>query len=265
MGASKGSNGVTSRAMRLEPLLEAQDARLSKLQKEYATLGLLLKKWQKASASGELGALSKTGDEIVQAASRLSESVRTVREEWNVEGDYLGEGHWLDEIEEIARGADLRVLRDGETLVAPPSTLRIDKSVLKLNGDTKKGVRPSALVAEMKRIAEKQPTGGKDFLESLYGAWKVRRENSDSVLRLREAYETFSLAPGWKTENTRNNFAQRLYALHSSGVYTTRDGTPFNLQEPSGATKPDEVFRVRGRDGREIVYWGIGFNPEAKR
>ena len=251
--------------MRLEPLLESQDARLAKLQKDYGSLGSLLKKWQKASSSGELGTLSKTSDDAVQAATRLSDSIRAVREEWSVDGDYLGEGHWLDEIEEIARGADLRVLRDGETLIAPPSALRIEKGALKLNGETRKGVRPSVLVAEMKRITEKQPSGGKDFLESLYGAWKVRREKIDSVLRLREAFETFTLAPGWKSENTRNSFAQRLYALHTSGVYTTKDGTPFNLQEPSGGIKPDDVFRVRGHDGREIVYWGIGFNPEAKR
>lgn len=252
--------------MRLEPLLEAQDVALVRLLKEANGLVLLVKKWQKASAAGDFSALDKTGPEALRSAEALTARVRETEKGWRPEGDYLSDGHWLDEIEELARiAADVRVLRDGESLVAPPSVVRAQGGYLKLNGETRKGIRPSLLLQELRKIAVRQPAGGKDFLQSLYAAWQGRPDKANSTLRFRDAYDLFALAPGWRAENSENAFAQRLYALHASDVYATRDGTPYSLQEPSGKVGPKDVFRVRGRDGREISYYGIGFNPEARR
>lgn len=251
--------------MRLEPLLHELEHTLGSLRKDHAKLGVVLKKWNKAVEAGEVSALDRIVEEAEKVATELSVSVCEAKASWQYDPAYLAEGHWLDEVEELAQGiTDLRVLRDGSSIVAPPSLVRVatGRPALILNGKIRTALRPSLLIKDLRGIAASKPAGGAEFLESLYGAWRQRKDQANPLGRLRDIYELFALAPGWKKENPESSFAQRLYALHTSGIYTAKDGAPFNIQEPASKVSARDLFEIRARDGRLIRYYGISFSPE---
>lgn len=248
--------------IRLEPALADQDRRLEAISKDLGRLNSSVKAWRKSCADGALSVRTKSAAQALELAERLKTQLAECSESWEFDSRIYLADDWMDELLEAASAADLRAFKDDDECIIPPLVLsaRPSQESIFLGKERLKMLRPKAVVKEIQaRLAKSRDAANQEFLESVFKAWDRRSNTTTALVRFRDVYETFCLAPGWKKENSRAVFAQQIYSLHTSGLTTTRDGTAFNLQEPSSKVSGADIFEVRARDGRPIRYYGISF------
>ena len=248
--------------IKLEPALADQESRLEGIARDVSRLNGAIKAWRKSVAEGVLPQRAKSASQAAELVSKIDAQVNECADSWAFDAKSYLVDSWMDELIEAAAESDLRAFRDEDALVVPPLVLlaRPSQESMFLDKERLRIMRQKAVLKELQaRLAKGREAANQDFLDSLYRAWDRRPDKASSLLRFREAYETFCLAPGWKKENSRAAFVQQIYALHTSGLSLTRDGTPFNLQEPSSKVAVSDIFEVRAKDGRPIRYYGISF------
>jgi hypothetical protein len=257
------SHTVAEGELRLEPVLTELEEGLKDATMQAKKVEAALRRWRKACSVGHVADLKKHGDAACDALKRLGETLERLAE-WRFDDQrYLQEGHWQREIADLLKEKHaIRARIEGRELVCSPTALRARPAdrVLTQGKKAVKGIRPSC-VAEMLASARHRLQEAKtaELLECLYLAWKARRHPESTLISLKDAYETFCLAPGWKKENSESAFAESVLALHQSTERITRDGRRLQFEFQQGTAKPRDLIIVRDAEGRELRFLGVHF------
>jgi len=250
--------------MSLEDALQEQEAKVDDLLKSASKYLGALKGWKKACQTGHLGNRQKAAALASELFSPLSLAAAEVADSWkfDVRG-YLESEEWRVELRNAAEKLNLRILEEGETLISSPLIVRAvpGRAALALGKVVWPNIRPSIAANELKRLRERAAAGNsQEFADSLFAASRhLSPDTPAPFTRFREIYALFALTPGWKKENPEVAFGQAIYALHRSGLSTTRSGRKFEFEYPSGNVKDKDIFTVIAEDGRPIRYWGVQF------
>lgn len=253
----------------LEDALAAHDAEVKKLTKAGKDLLAAIHKWQRAVEVGNLVDARKFADVAKKRYEELAEPLQSTHSAWNFDGAaYLESGEWLRELQATikAKGGDLKVFEDRGDLICPPLVVRAvpSQAALRMGKSLWKKMRPMAVMEELKRLTSKDASRqDQAFLDQLYNAavYLTRDKSSGSrvTAKLRDIYELWSVAPGWKKDNPELAFTQALYSLHQSDVRVTRGGKKYEFEFPTGTPKRSDVFSVTATDGRPVNYYLIHF------
>lgn len=248
----------------LEPALRDEIERVAPLVKRVGKLGSTIKAWHKAALVGDLVAREKFSAQALELAHELNEAVGAETGKWSFDlRSYLETGAWRQELEDVAsKEGAFRAFREGEMLLIPPLVLRAQAAnrVLKIGNERWSRLRPKVVIAEVNRRREKVNTAvSSELLESLHQV--ARRDNNarNPFIKFCEAYEMFCIAPGYKRENSRADFGLSIYALHRSGLKSTKKGIPFQFEWPAANYKESDVFTVIAEDGKPLRFFGIQF------
>jgi len=248
----------------LEDALQQQEEQVDDLLKSAGRYLSVLKGWKKACQVGHLGNRQKAAAQAVELAPGLTSPVLEAAESWQFDiRAYLESGDWRDELRAAAEKQGLRALAEGENLISSPLVVRAvpGRSALALGKVNWPALRPKIVAAELRRLRERTAGGNsQEFVDSLFAVSQRLSPGADAPFaKFRDIYDLFSLTPGWKKDNPPAAFGQALYALHRSGLQTTRAGRKFDFEYPSGNVKDRDIYTVIAEDGRPIRYFGIQF------
>jgi hypothetical protein len=248
----------------LEDALQTQEEQVDDLLKSAAKYLAALKSWKKACQTGHLGNRQKAAAQAVELAPALSVPASETAEAWQFDvRAYLESADWREELKAAAEKQGLRALEEGDNLVSSPLVIRAvpGRSALALGKVNWPALRPKVVAAELKRLRERANSGNsQEFADSLFAVAQRLNPTIDAPFtKFRDIYELFSLTPGCKKDNPPAAFGQAIYALHRSGLQTTRAGRKFDFEYPSGNVKDREIYTVIAEDGRPIRYYGIQF------
>lgn len=249
--------------MNLEEALQTQEEQVDDLLKSAAKYLAALKSWKKACQTGHLGNRQKAAAQAAELAPALAAPASEASESWQFDARvYLESGEWRDELRAAAEKQGLRALEDGENLVSSPLVVRAvpGRSALALGKVNWPAIRPKIVAAELRRLRDRANSGNsQEFADSLFAVAQRLNPADAPFARFREIYDLFCLTPGWKKDNPPAAFGQAIYALHKSGLQTTRAGRKFDFEYPSGNVKDRDIYTVIAEDGRPIRYYGIQF------
>lgn len=227
-----------------------------------------LKGWQQAQLDGNCGDIQKFSEQVVALSAKLADPAETAANSWDFDAkEYLSSSSWLSELAEEASkdGSGIRAFTGTNELVCSPVVVRADptRQALKIGKKAWKKMRPELVVAELKKISTASAgVNNQAFLESLLVATQyLNKEKPEGIIsaKVRDIYELYCKAPGWKKENPELSFAQSLHSLHKSGVQVSRSGTKLEFGWPTGQHKANDVFTVIAADGRPINYYDLYF------
>lgn len=247
----------------LEAALAQHEAEAGALIKEANRCVSALKAWQKASKSGQMAKRQRTAEQAVRLTEALLASSRDAAG-WSFDiEEWLGSEAWRTEIADALRSAGLRAIEDPSgALLCPPLALvaEPDRGRIRAGRQSFSALRPSAIAGEIQRVRDRVAGARtQEFLEAMYRATRHLCGPSDLRATFRRIYDLFALTPGWKKENTELDFGQMVYALSVTPIRTTKDGTRFQIQTPSGPVKKRDIFGVYGEDGRLHQFYAIRF------
>lgn len=250
--------------MNLEEALSQQEEQVDELLKSATKYLSALKGWKKACQTGHLGNLQKAGAQASDLAPALAAPVSEAAQSWQFDARaYLESGDWREELRAATEKQGLRALLEGENLISSPLVVRAvpGRAALALGKVNWPAIRPRVVAAELKRLRERAGSGNsQEFVDSLFAvAQRLNPGEGASFAKFRDIYDLFSLTPGWKKDNPPAAFGQAIYALHRSGLLTTRAGRKFDFEYPSGNAKDRDIYTVIAEDGRPIRYYGIQF------
>jgi len=248
----------------LEDALQAQEEQVDDLLKAAAKYQAVLKNWKKACQVGHLANRQKAAAQAVDLAPALAAPASEAADAWQFDvRAYLESGEWRGELRIAMEKQGLRALEEGESLISSPLVVRAapGRSALTLGKVNWPALRPRVVAAELKRLRERASGGNsQEFLDSLFAVAARLSPDADAPFaKFRDIYDLFSLTPGWKKDNPPAAFGQALYALHRSGLQTTRAGRKFDFDYPSGNVKDRDIYTVIAEDGRPIRYYGVQF------
>ncbi|HXM55987.1 MAG TPA: hypothetical protein VOB72_11410 [Candidatus Dormibacteraeota bacterium] len=251
----------------LESALARLDARLAVVQKSLATAQRQLKQAADASRQGNLRDLPRLLDAVAESADTFAQTALAARRSWTFDGQrHLEDGSYSAELMAAAEAGDLPGVRevDGQ-LYSFPVVVKVDArdQSVKVGRKTQRGVRPSAVVALLKRLRS-QPA--KDNLRPLLTAFEraylAATGGQDGVaIPLRRVYELLVLRPGQGREYTEVDFLLDVYRLDRTGVQVTAAGRELSLPASTG-TKGGKGTRFVTETGEERLYSSIRFDPE---
>jgi hypothetical protein len=250
--------------MSLEEALQAQEERVDALLKGATRYVSALKGWKKACQQGHISNMQKAAASAGEMASGLPQATSETAESWDFDvRGYLENGQWRQELQATASERfGLRVLEDDESLISSPVTVRAQpgRGTLALGKVNWPLIRPRVVAAELRRLRDRAAAANsQDFLESLLNAAIYLSSKDDPVAKFRDIYDLFCLTPGYRKENPPAAFGQQIYALHRSGLRTTRGGRKFEIEYATGKAKERDIFTVLSEDGRPLRYFNIWF------
>jgi hypothetical protein len=250
--------------MELEEALRAHAEQVAALVKSAGRYVSALKAWQKACATGHLSEREKAAAKALEVAAGLPAATEEASAAWSFDGrGWLESGAWREEIRATAAEQyGLRVLPEDDLLVSSPVLVRAQPArvALLIGRENWPKLRPQVVAAQLKALRERTAGGNsQQLVDSLQAACEKLGGKGADFVKFKDAYDLFSLTPGWKKDNPPAAFAQALYALHRSGLTTTRRGATFQFEFPSGDPRKSDVFTVIAEDGRPIRYYGLFF------
>lgn len=250
--------------MSLEDALQEHEERVDALIKSAKKYGAALTAWKKACRMGHMANRQKQSALAVELAPTLASPTEQASGAWDFDiRTYLESAEWRDAIRAAAiERHELRVMEDGDQLVSSPVVVRAQpaRSSVQIGKVNWQALRPRVVAAELKRLRDRNTaSNSQEFLESLFLACKHIKGKDARSVKFREVYDMFCVTPGYKKETPPAAFGQQVYALHRSGIRTTKAGIPFDIDTPSGHPKERDIFSVIAEDGKTIRYYGITF------
>lgn len=250
--------------MTLEEALQEHEQRVDALIKSAKRYESALKAWKKACQLGHMANRQKQSALAVELAPTLASPTEQASVAWDFDiRSYLESAEWRDEIRTAAiERHDLRVIDDGDELISSPVIVRSQpaRNSVQIGKVNWPALRPRVVAAELRRLRDRNTaSNSQEFLESLYQACKHTSGKVAKFVKFREVYDMFCVTPGYKKDNPPAAFGQQIYALHRSGIRTTKAGIPFDIDTPSGHPKERDIFSVIAEDGKTIRYYGITF------
>ena len=251
----------------LETALEQLDARLAATQKALAATQRQLKQAAEAARQGDLRDLPRLLDGVAETAAVFAGSASDARRSWAFDGQrHLEDGAYVAELISSADAAGLEGVRkvDGQ-LYSFPVVVKVDARDLcvKVGRRTQRGVRPSAVVALLKRLRS-QPSKDnlRPLLIALERAYLAATGGRDGIaVPLRRVYELLVLRPGQGREYTEVDFLLDVYRLDRAGVQVTPSGRELSLPASTG-TRGGKGTRFVTETGEERNYSSIRFDAE---
>lgn len=250
--------------LNLKPALQEHEERLKELMKTANSYVSALKRWMKACQTGHVNDMQKAMDQALKLAQEIAPRTGDASSSWSFDvRRYLETNAWLQELQSVLMETySLRALVDENgNLISSPVLVRAQpaRNALQIGKQGWMTLHPEVTAKELKRLRDRQTNANvQEILEALYAKWK-RHKQPGGLALLRDIYEDLAETPGWKRENSRARFGQDLYALHRSGIKTTRGGIPYNWIEPTGKYRERDVFTVIAENGEPVRYYGIRF------
>jgi hypothetical protein len=232
--------------------------------KTAASLQSELKKAKNAASCGAVRDMVKNLDTAAQLADATRVAVAELSSSWKVdERSYLQSDAYVTELrEEAVKQGVNGAYNDGRFLVYP-SILRVlpSDSSVEVNRKRDRRIRPSFVIAQLKRMQTKQPGFRPDqFLETLYKAYVLALGKdarvSGTVARLVDIYDVLTLLPQAK-DYSKQEFARDLLLLDRSGVQSTKGHSL--LFAASTGTKGSAVLSTVTPEGELKMYYGVQF------
>jgi hypothetical protein len=251
----------------LEAALTQLDGRLAATQKALTAAQRQLKQVAEASRQGNLRDLPRLLDGAAETAGAFARSALDASRSWAFDGQrHLDEGAYTAELIGSAVAGGLDGIRevDGQ-LYSFPVVVKVDARdlSLKVGRKTQRGVRPSAIVALLKRLRS-QPS--KDNLRPLLSAFEkaylaATGDRDGIAVPLRRVYDLLVLRPGQGREYTELDFLLDVYRLDRAGVQVTAAGRELSLPASTG-TRGGKGTRFVTETGEERHYSSIRFDAE---
>jgi len=264
--------------MRLEDALQQQEDAVDSLLREANKYIVTLKRWKKACQAGNINELLKSLKNAQNIAGEVPDLTERAASTWQFDlEEYLSGDAWQRELIDVAKEKyGLPILSEMNIVLSAPVSVKAQpgRARLLIGKAGWPNLRPSVVAKELHRLRERAlESASQELLESLFTACKylqaqgqstgkkqqLSMNNNSLFAKFRSIYDLFCMTPGWKRENSPAVFSQAIYALHSSGIRTTRAGRPFEFEFPSGRPNERDIFAVVGEDGRPIRYYGIHF------
>jgi hypothetical protein len=262
-----GGAPETRRTTGLEDALSQLDERLATAQKALAGAQRQLKQAAEASRQGNLRDLPRLLDGAAGAADTFAQAALNASRSWSFGGQgHLEEGGYVTELIACAEAATLEGVRevDGQ-LYSFPVVVKVDARdlSLKVGRKTQRGLRPSVVVALLKRLRT-QPA--KDNLRPLVAAFEkaylAATSGQDGVaVPLRRVYDLLVLRPGQGREYTEVDFLLDIYRLERAGPQITPAGREMSLPASTG-TRGGKGIRFVTETGEERHYSSIRFDSD---
>ena len=251
----------------LETALADLDGRLAATQKALAAAQRQLKQVADASRQGDLRDLPRLLTGAAEAAGACARSALDASQSWAFDGQrHLEEGAYVAELMGSAEASGLDGVRlvDGQ-VYSFPVVVKVDARdlTLQVGKRTQRGLRPSAVVALLKRLRS-QPS--KDNLRPLLVAFEkaylAATSGQDGIaIPLRRVYDLLVLRPGQGREYTEVDFLLDVYRLDRAGVQVTPSGRELSLPASTG-TRGGKGTRFVTETGDERQYSSIRFDAQ---
>jgi hypothetical protein len=251
----------------LEAALALLDGELAAAQKALAAAQRQLKQAAEASRQGNLRDLPRLLDGAVETACAFARAALDARGSWAFDGHrHLEEGAYIAELMSSAGTNGLDGVRevDGQ-LYSFPVVVKVDERDLsvKVGRRTQRGLRPSAVVALLKRLRS-QPTkdNPRPLLVALEKAYLAATGGQDGIaVPLRRIYDILVLRPGQGREYTEVDFLLDVYRLDRAGARVAPSGRELSLPASTG-TRGGKGRRFVTETGAERQYSSIRFDAE---
>jgi hypothetical protein len=251
------------RSLMLEPKLQTLEGLVDEALRIGTALTAKLRKLKRAVKIGDLRDIDKSLVEARELAAQVQLQAGALN--ITVDEDYFPD-HFLQEVQEAAASAGLRItVLDGK-IYCYPLLVRVrgaERSV-QIGAKQERGVRPSALISELRNLqAKPRRFESQGFLNLLHRAYTYCLSGKGSeVVSLGRIYDILTLMPGASKDYTRDDFSRDLYLLDRSLGATTRGGHVPVLSASTGTRHGGEVFLTIGEDGEEKRYYGIKFHRQ---
>ncbi len=250
--------------MSLEESLQEHEEKVDALLKLANKYLSAINAWKKATVIGNINDIQRKSALAEQLVLDLPQATSDTKSDWVFDiKTYLVGDAWREELKETAFNMfGLHTLTDDDALISSPITIRSQpaRSQFLFGRVNWPALRPKAAAAELMRLREKTGSSNSQaFVESLHNASIRLSDKTDPHAKFRDIYDLFCYAPKYKKENPPAAFGQQIYALHCSDIRTTRAGSIFQIEYPTGNYKEKDVFTVQSEDGRPIRYFNIWF------
>lgn len=261
---SQNTNTREDARLTFDDALQEHEERVDALIKSAKKYGSALKAWKKACREGHMANRQKQSALAAELAPTLASPTIEASDSWHFDvRSYLDGAEWRNAVRaEAIERFDLRVVEDGDQLISSPVVVRAQpaRNSVQIGKANWPAIHPRVIAAELKRLRDRNTSSNsQEFLDSLYLACKRLTRPEVLFVKFRDVYEMFCITPGYKKENPRAAFAQQIYALHRSGIRTTKAGVRFDFDSPSGHPKESDILTVISEDGQTIRYYGITF------
>jgi hypothetical protein len=263
----EGSSAQQQTDRSLEAALEQLDWYLASAHKALAAAQRQLKRTTEASRHGNLRDLPKLLESAAEAGGSFARATHDARRVWAFDGQrHMEDGGYLAELIGSAETLGLEGVRqvDGQ-LYSFPVVVKVEARdlSLKVGKKTQRGLRPSAVVALLKRLRS-QP--GRDNLRPAVAAFEkaylaVTGGQDGMAVPLRRIYDLLVLRPGQGREYTELDFLLDVYRVDRAGVQVTPAGREMSLPA-STATRGGKGYRFVTETGQERYYSSIRFDSE---
>lgn len=241
-------------------------------------LGLQAGALARAAKTGNVAAIRRAQDRLLDALDELRQEVANAASSWALvpesEEQYLA-GGYAEELISAASEIDLDIYERDGNLISYPSIVRIMPGDRAVRIDRKKesNIRPSHLAGLLLKNQQKSSSfSSARFLESLYRVYSdiLSGESSDRmvngsgrVVPLARIYSLLTSLPGSSREYDRTDFARDIYILESEGPRNTRNGAVVSFPSSTGTRRRSrDLFSFIGPDGQGVEYYGIRFTEE---
>lgn len=265
--AEQDNPSAESVSLNLQAALREHEKQLQELIKQANSYVNALKRWQKACKTGDINNMHKAMEQARNLVPNLEPSTRASAESWRFDvSEYLKTGAWIEELQAVLiEDYSMRTFVDENgNLICSPVIVRTEPAhkTLKIGKQRWTTLHPKVTAKELKQLRDRIEQANLELLEALYAKWQRHKQSKDGIALLRAIYEDLAETPGWKQENPKSKFGSDLYALHLSGITTTRKGIPYELQIPSGKYSEKDVFTVTAKDGTLRRYYSIWFSDQ---
>ena len=251
----------------LEMALVQLDVRLAAAHRALAGAQRQLKHVAEASRQGNLRDLPRLLDGAGDTAAAFARSVHDAGQAWAFDGQrHLEDGAYVAELMTSAEADGLDGVRqvDGQ-LYSFPVVVKVDARdlSLKVGKRTQRGLRPSAVVALLKRLRSQQSKDNlRPLLTAFEKAYLAAANGQDGIaVPLRRIYDLLVLRPGQGREYTEVDFLLDVYRLDRAGVQVTPSGRELSLPASTG-TRAGKGTRFVTEAGEERLYSSIRFDAQ---
>lgn len=220
---------------------------------------------RKASSAGELKAITRSAGELEAASRSVDDAVGDVRRavpRTDTVTAYLAGPYRRELIAEAERQNVHLVELDGR-LIAFPTIVDVNPDGLsvKVGRKSVRSLRPSAVIANIRAVAERPRIKSEQFIETLYDA--ARRLDATKFTQggvsVTDLYQVLTLHPETRRTYSQIDFAADLYALETSSVRATKRGATIHFMASTGTKGSGGSLTIIGRDARPVHYVGIRF------
>lgn len=262
-----GSPSQSDQDTGLEAALAHLDDQLAAAHKSLAAAQRQLRQATEASRQGNLRDLPKLLAGAAEAGGAFSLAATRARQSWQFDGQrHLSQGSYTAELMATAQAEELPGVREVDGQVYSfPVVVKVDTRdlSLKVGRKTQRGLRPTAVIALLKRLRTQPAKDNlRPLLTALEKAYLAATSGQEGIaIPLKRVYELLVLRPGQSREYTEVDFLLDLYRLERARVQVTPSGRELSFPASTG-TKGGKGTRFVTESGEDRQYSSIRFDSE---